>query len=331
MRDLYALLGLEPTAALDDIRLALDRTPDPELRADGQAILLDPAIKRDYDQILGTVQHVGELRARLFTQQWPKPQIADAWSNGPMEAHHPRAQRASRLRRETLSDLEMSKTQPGATKTPQPPRDRPTEGRKAPPQRPEKSSSPTPSGSGSSSAKGGKDLSGLFGCLLFWGALALIAHCSKDESAPSAPSRSRSTQPVRQAAAFDQPAKRLPATGIWYDEPAGFASGPLKVTTGPSTTHYFLKVLNVNSGRTVASGFVRANGSLEFNLALGEYTVRYAAGTTWYGSEHRFGPATSYAQTDRTFNIGSGRGYTIELFSRPYGNLGTDRIGAEDF
>ncbi|MDB4736497.1 hypothetical protein OAF93_01890 [Planctomycetota bacterium] len=336
MRDLYRLMGLTPSASLDAIRTALEETRDAELRADVETVLLRPERKRDYDQILRTVQQVGELRARLFLTINSKgeEQIQDSWSKGPLREFLPIRSKASRLRVETVLDLQrlQKPEEPRPAKKPDHAPPTPRAGSFSAAGAEAASAAET---SAHQQAKGGRDYSGIPGCLLIWGLIAVgsqcVEHCTEKERPAIPTQRTQVPRRTPEPAPFEAPAKRLPTTGIWYDEPAGRNGGPLKITAGPSPIHYFVKVVNVRSGRTTAYGFLQARDSLEFDVPAGRYTVRYAAGQTWYGTEHHFGPATAYAETDREFPVGLGNGFTIDLFSRPYGNLGTDRMRAEDF
>ena len=81
--------------------------------------------------------------------------------------------------------------------------------------------------------------------------------------------------------------------------------------------------------------FIRGGERLETLLPLGSYELRYAAGKTWYGTEHLFGPDTAYSRADERLDFRESptgySGYTIELFLQIDGNLETKSIRPEDF
>ena len=58
-------------------------------------------------------------------------------------------------------------------------------------------------------------------------------------------------------------------------------------------------------------------------------------GTTWYGTKYLFGPGTSVAKADKTFDFRIDgekvHGYTVELIKQENGNLNTKDISLEDF
>lgn len=76
---------------------------------------------------------------------------------------------------------------------------------------------------------------------------------------------------------------------------------------------------------------------MEVPVPLGSYRMRYAAGETWRGETHLFGPGelTSYNASESVFTFeGSGgfvNGYTVELIRQVGGNMDTRRISPSQF
>lgn len=98
---------------------------------------------------------------------------------------------------------------------------------------------------------------------------------------------------------------------------------------------YLVKLADYKSGDTVMNVFVRSGSTIEADVPLGTYEVRYACGKKWYGYEYLFGPDTLYSKADKLFDFkmegNQVRGYTITLFKVADGNLRTSSIGAADF
>ncbi len=99
--------------------------------------------------------------------------------------------------------------------------------------------------------------------------------------------------------------------------------------------HYLLKLVSVTTGESVLDVFVRSGTTVEIEVPLGDFEVRYASGTTWYGYERLFGPETSYSKADKPFSFwfegDQIRGYTITLYKVANGNLHTKAIDPKDF
>ena len=106
----------------------------------------------------------------------------------------------------------------------------------------------------------------------------------------------------------------------------------IKTTLGG---HYFVKVVPQYSRHPVVTVFIRGGYSVNLDLPLGSYTIKYATGRTWYGYQRLFGPDTSYMKADKTFEFekipGGARGYTLLLYAVPDGNLTTTKINRDDF
>ena len=81
--------------------------------------------------------------------------------------------------------------------------------------------------------------------------------------------------------------------------------------------------------------FVRGGSTVEVEVPLGTYRLKYAAGQNWYGLPHLFGPETSYSKADTPFRfyIEGQRisGYTVTLYSVRDGNLRTSPLNPGDF
>ena len=129
---------------------------------------------------------------------------------------------------------------------------------------------------------------------------------------------------------FSQPVQPLPQTG---DNTASFSNGvaPLTIKTSSSgANHYFVKIARVGSGLELGSYFIRSGETLNIQVPVGVYELRYAAGRQWYGTYYLFGPNTTYSKADSifTFSFDGNQysGYTVELITQRNGNLRTSKI-----
>ncbi len=113
---------------------------------------------------------------------------------------------------------------------------------------------------------------------------------------------------------------------------SGVAPLEIKTRTG---NNYYIKVVNVVDNQAILAAYIIGGHPFEVKVPLGAYEIRYAAGDTWYGTEHYFGPDTAYSKANELFEFtyDSYRysGYTVELILQAYGNLRTSHIKAADF
>ena len=150
----------------------------------------------------------------------------------------------------------------------------------------------------------------------------------EDSSAPSS-SYSPPSQPT-----FNEPALHLPQSGTIrrYTSRAGVA--PLEIQTSAGS-NYLVKLEDVSTGSNILDVFIRGGSTIEIEVPLGTYRLKYAAGQTWYGYEHYFGPSTGYSKADSNFRFYNDgyrvSGYTVTLYQVRDGNLSTSRLSPGQF
>jgi hypothetical protein len=138
----------------------------------------------------------------------------------------------------------------------------------------------------------------------------------------------RGTLPARGTAVrFCEPEHPLPRTSTLYTKAAGRCG--FNLHTRPGTSHCFLRLIS-NEG-DVWRGFVRAGDSISVDLPRGDYTLRYATGERWFGSEYLFGPGTTFSEMGGIIDLRSGFRTTIELVPQLHGNLTEREIDANGF
>lgn len=126
----------------------------------------------------------------------------------------------------------------------------------------------------------------------------------------------------------------LPETGF-NDNNQLEGIAPLQIKIPSTGNHYYVKIEDVYSRKTLIHYFIRSGSELNVNLPLGTYNIKYAYGRKWYGNKLLFGPQTSYAKADQTFNFKTDgynyNGFTVELIEQVNGNLKTSHIEDNEF
>jgi hypothetical protein len=307
MRSLYKALGLTSiSASEDEIRAAIDRCTNVEIARRARVVLLDAQRRRLYCSTLSQLQHIAHLRANLGLAQ------AESWTRvvpaGELNVAPDRAPSRFESLKARLALAAAAKSQA------------PTEG---------------------------KSTKGACGCLLWIGVpivlLLLADSCSKRKPSTSNYDPSYSSAPATpQIAAtprtpprieFDAPALVMPSTG----QISGLANSvaPLEITPKDSAHAYYVKLVRPNTRNAIAEYFIRPGQRLKAEAPLGNYELRYAAGTTWYGEKYLFGPETSYSEALSILDFRETptgyTGYTIELFLQVNGNLRTQSLDPDEF
>jgi hypothetical protein len=131
------------------------------------------------------------------------------------------------------------------------------------------------------------------------------------------------------------PEQPLPYNGQIQRYHLGESVAPFKVVTRNEGHHYFVKMSDWFTDRPVLTVFVRAGNTVEFDMPIGSYRMKYATGKTWYGENYLFGDQTCYNKADEQFDFSvvgnQATGYTVELYLQPHGNLHVSRITPSDW
>ena len=136
-------------------------------------------------------------------------------------------------------------------------------------------------------------------------------------------------------AAFTAPEQSLPANGHVRPPVNASETAPFRILTSGGDTHYFVKLEESGTGRSVLTVFVRSGHQVDIRVPFGTYVVKYASGQKWYGYKHLFGPNTAYNKADSTFPFrregNQIKGFSITLYAVEGGNLSTLPIKPNDF
>ena len=126
----------------------------------------------------------------------------------------------------------------------------------------------------------------------------------------------------------------LPEDGAFLAYGGAERLAPLTISTaGP--LHHFVKIEDWNTKQPVMALFIRAGQTAHVQVPLGSFRLKDAAGETWYGPRLLFGPETACEQASERFNFSvdgdTVRGFTVQLYLQPHGNLSTAAIRLDDF
>lgn len=141
---------------------------------------------------------------------------------------------------------------------------------------------------------------------------------------------------ANQSAALAKLRRPLPPSGLYKTLHPGDSEGrpSLKITTA-SGDHFYVKLVDWDTGAPVMSVFVRGDEEIEVGVPAGVYRVNLASGTQWYGDKVRFGPDTNYSTIDSptTFSVEGNQllGHELKLINVVNGNLRRKPITATDF
>lgn len=163
---------------------------------------------------------------------------------------------------------------------------------------------------------------------------AINRYASREPVPVPAPAPAPAPAPVP-AVTFDKPPKPLPQNGYLKRYSNEDPIAPLKIQVPIGDTHYYVKIVDAYTKSPVAAIFIRAGQSVQLEIPLGTYEIKYAMGSIWYGTKYLFGPETSVAKADKSFEFriddDKVHGYTVELIKQQGGNLHTKDISLEDF
>ena len=114
--------------------------------------------------------------------------------------------------------------------------------------------------------------------------------------------------------------KPLPETGI-LEKRFHRGMAPLKIKARNEGRHFLVKLLEHPSQKEVLTTFVRSGDKIALHIPQGVYVLKYAVGTTWYGSRWLFGSQTVFGRVEKhiEFSFAGNQisGYSIELYTEP--------------
>ena len=142
--------------------------------------------------------------------------------------------------------------------------------------------------------------------------------------------------PTREVEAIKpMPTVAKPSSGLYTQNFNGQqAIAPLEIRT-ESGSDYYVKVVNAANDNDTLAIYIHGGETVEVEVPLGNYEIRYASGNNWYGDQELFGSDTAFNKADELFNfVDTGyqvSGYTITLYQVIDGNLQTKTIDKNQF
>jgi hypothetical protein len=126
----------------------------------------------------------------------------------------------------------------------------------------------------------------------------------------------------------------IPENGYIFYEIGYDRVCPLTVVT-QGDYGYYIKLVNAYDETEILTFFVQPGQTVDIDVPLGDYYIRYASGLTWYDEVDLFGPDTAYSEAGDIFYFTEDEenyyGYTVELYMQEGGNLDTYDIAPGDF
>ena len=130
-----------------------------------------------------------------------------------------------------------------------------------------------------------------------------------------------------------------PQTGVYrnYDLSASLIA-PLEIRTAAGA-NYFVKLESSTTGNPIQTFFIRGGQTMQSNVPLGQFVLKYATGNVWCGENDLFGNETQFHKADAVLqfarqDMDNGYrmiGHTIELILQLDGNLRTSGISRDAF
>lgn len=130
-------------------------------------------------------------------------------------------------------------------------------------------------------------------------------------------------------------AEPRPQSGVYAENLEGKkAIAPLEIES-QAGADYYVKVVNTANNVDTLAIYIRGGETIEVDVPLGNYEIRYASGNTWYGVDSMFGSETSFNKANELFPFVQTdyqiSGYTITLYQVVDGNLQTISIDESEF
>jgi hypothetical protein len=290
MRDLYSRLGIDTSATPQRIRRAIFSCKDESLKKNASEVLLNESRKKSYDQVHATLTDIGILRVSLGLNQ------SEHWQGSESEDFkgHKRPQPST----SRTSDKKIMRHDTKVTQN--------------------------------RFFKAISDNLSDVVVIVMVVLIAVFAYEASTNSDPTPKSTSQANGTDQQAIpVFKEPAFALPETGAVQRYTDKSNEAPLQIKTS-SGSNYLVRLEDISSGKNIMEVFVRGGTTVDIEVPLGTYQLKYASGQTWYGPDHLFGPETAYNKADTPFQfyIEDQRisGYTVTLYRVSDGNLTTSKL-----
>lgn len=127
--------------------------------------------------------------------------------------------------------------------------------------------------------------------------------------------------------------KKMPENGMIKNYTGKKLLVPFEISTADD--NYFIKLVDYYTDKTAVTIFAKAGTTLEIDIPVGSYKIKYASGANWYGLDDLFGHKTVYSksnlQMDFIYDGDYARGHSLRLYKSSNGNFSTSSMNAIDF
>jgi hypothetical protein len=141
---------------------------------------------------------------------------------------------------------------------------------------------------------------------------------------------SPSTKPDNSGIQYRPKPQSLPKNGTIHSFAQGQRPALLKVNTSGGD-HHLIKLTKPGSTEAVMYLFIRAGQSAQMRVLLGNFEIKWAAGTEWYGYEKEFGESTHYQKDPDLYRFEKNDKWTLTLYPVSSGNMSSKTISADEF
>lgn len=143
-----------------------------------------------------------------------------------------------------------------------------------------------------------------------------------------------SSAPASSAPVSSEPVGVMPDNGYIFYEYGYDRVCPLTIITQGEYA-YYIKLVDAYNGGEILTFFVQPGQTVDIDVPLGDFYIKYASGLTWYDETSLFGPDTAYSEAGDIFYFTEDEesyyGYTVELYMQEGGNLDTYEIEPGEF
>lgn len=122
--------------------------------------------------------------------------------------------------------------------------------------------------------------------------------------------------------------------GMLWNRTGRGGEAPFQIQSSAGTNH-ILKLVDLSTGQDAIAILVRGGQTIDVQIPLGSYRMKWCSGTTWYGETDRFGPDESCSTTRDVFRFEQNgnyiEGHTVTLYAVSDGNMSTQSLDPSSF
>ena len=314
MRNLYKILNLDKNASRSEIISKLQNIRNSDLRKDLEIVLLNETNKVEYDKVIMILENITRLRINLgidYALNW-QPSLTEEFQTSNMKKELRYEKFKLKLRKLYYHDTYKYKTGEYYKSN-------------------RNNSNDSANFSNSTKRKTNSSLKVFIGIVIIFIIFAVAYNVGKKKSIPQNNTSLKYNNEISQPylIPISPPLHGYIKTNIHTE-----CIAPLEIKTD-SRDYYLVKLVSIYSKSKYFMIFIYGGRTVNIDVPLGSYTMKYSSGNEWYGFEEYFGPNGGYNKSDDLLNfeiIGNQiTGYTVTLYKVPHGNFQTYSIDRNDF